>query len=95
MSKIDNIFKKVITDEDLVNEYNISNPDQYTNISQGLHSTNNYVVAIATALKQLDSVIEQVKAEMRIRHKSDSVVIQEADYKKIYKKVITLLERTR
>lgn len=46
MSKIDNIFARVITDEEIVREYNISRPEQYTNIAQGLRSVNTYVAAL-------------------------------------------------
>lgn len=95
MSKIDNIFNKVITDEDIVKEYNISNPEQYTNIAQGLRSVNAYVVTIATALKSLNTIIEQEKSDMRIRHKTGSVVVKDADMKKVYKNIVTLLEKIR
>lgn len=95
MSKIDNIFVKVITDEEIVREYNISRPEQYTNIAQGLRSINAYVVAIATALKNLDTIIEQEKSDMRLRHKSGSVIIKDADMKSVYKKIVTLLEKAR
>lgn len=95
MSKIDNIFVKVITDEEIIREYNISRPEQYTNIAQGLRSINAYVVAIATALKNLDTIIEQEKSDMRLRHKSGSVIIKDADMKSVYKKIVTLLEKAR
>lgn len=95
MSKIDNIFVKVITDEEFVKEYNVSRPEQYTNIAQGLRSVNTYVVAIATALKNLDTIIEQEKADMRLKHKTGSVIIKDADMKSVYKKIVTLLEKAR
>lgn len=95
MSKIDNIFVKVITDEEIVREYNITRPEQYTNIAQGLRSVNAYVVAISTALKNLDTIIEQEKSDMRLRHKSGSVIIKDADMKSVYKKIVTLLEKAR
>lgn len=95
MSKIDNIFVKVITDDEIVKEYNITRPEQYTNIAQGLRSVNAYVVAISTALKNLDTIIEQEKSDMRLRHKSGSVIIKDADMKSVYKKIVTLLEKTR
>lgn len=95
MSKIDNIFVKVITDDEIVREYNITRPEQYTNIAQGLRSVNAYVVAISTALKNLDTIIEQEKSDMRLRHKSGSVIIKDADMKSVYKKIVTLLEKAR
>ena len=95
MGKIDNIFVKVVTDEAIVKEYNISRPEQYTNIAQGLRSVNAYVVTIATALKQLDTLIEQEKSDMRIRHKTGSVNLKDTDLKSVYKKIITLLEKAR
>lgn len=95
MSKIDNIFVKVITDEEIVREYNITRPEQYTNIAQGLRSVNAYVVAISIALKNLDTIIEQEKSDMRLRHKSGSVIIKDADMKSVYKKIVILLEKAR
>lgn len=95
MSKIDNIFARVITDEEIVREYNISRPEQYTNIAQGLRSVNTYVAAITSALKHLDRIIEQEKSDMRIRHQTGSVNLKDADMKSVYKKIITLLEKSR
>lgn len=95
MSTIDNIFMKVITDEEIVREYNISRPEQYLYIAQRLRSVNAYVVAIATALKNLDTIIEQEKSDMRLRHKSDSIIIKDADMKSVYKKIVTLFEKAR
>ena len=56
MSKIDNVFAKVISDEAICKEYGINDPQKYQNVAQGLKSLNGHVVAIATALQQIDKL---------------------------------------
>ena len=93
MSKIDNIFAKVISDEAICKEYGINGPQKYQNIAQGLKSLNGYVVAIATALQQIDKLVEAEKMDMRIRRTQGVVTIKDADLKSVYKKIVTLLEK--
>ncbi len=93
MSKIDNIFAKVISDEAICKEYGINDPQKYQNIAQGLKSLNGYVVAIATALQQIDKLVEAEKMDMRIRRTQGVVTIKDADLKSVYKKIVTLLEK--
>lgn len=93
MSKIDNIFAKVISDEAICKEYGINDPQKYQNIAQGIKSLNGYVVAIATALQQIDKLVEAEKMDMRIRRTQGIVTIKDADMKSVYKKIVTLLEK--
>ena len=93
MSKIDNIFAKVISDEAICKEYGINDPQKYQNIAQGIKSLNGYVVAIATALQQIDKLVEAEKMDMRIRRTQGVVTIKDADMKSVYKKIVTLLEK--
>ena len=93
MSKIDNIFAKIISDEAICKEYGINDPQKYQNIAQGLKSLNGYVVAIATALQQIDKLVEAEKMDMRIRRTQGVVTIKDADLKSVYKKIVTLLEK--
>ena len=93
MSKIDNIFAKVISDEAICKEYGINDPQKYQNIAQGIKSLNGYVVAIATSLQQIDKLVEAEKMDMRIRRTQGIVTIKDADMKSVYKKIVTLLEK--
>ena len=77
MSKIDNIFVKIISDEAICKEYGINDPQKYQNIAQGLKSLNGYVVAIATVLQQIDKLVEEQKMDMRIRGIQGAVVLKE------------------
>ena len=93
MSKIDNIFAKVISDEAICKEYGITDCYKYQNVAQGLKSLNGYVVAIATVLQQIDKLVEAQKMDMRIRGTQGAVVIKDTDLRAVYKKIVTLLEK--
>lgn len=95
MSKIDNLFAKVISDASFCREYGVTDPERYDNIAAGLKSSNGYVVAVATALKEIHLSYETQLSEMRIRGKEGSVVLQENEMRTLYKKIITILEKTR
>ena len=50
-------------------------------------------MAIATALQQIDKLVEEQKMDMRIRGIQGAVVIKDTDLKSVYKKIVTLLEK--
>lgn len=98
MSKIDNIFSKVISNPQLCKEYGITDPEQYDNIVAGIKSSNGYVSAIATILKEVNMAFELQKQEVSIRRKEGkegTAVLQDSDMKSIYRKVVGILEKTR
>ena len=93
MSKIDNVFAKIISDEAICKEYGINDPQKYQNVAQGLKSLNGNVVALARALPQIDKLVGVQQMDMRIRGIQGSVLIKETDLKSVYKKIVTLLEK--
>jgi hypothetical protein len=93
MSKIDNIFVKVISDEAICKEYDIKDAYKYQNIAQGLKSPNGHIVAIATALQQIDKIVEEQKMDMRLRGTQGAVVVKDTDLRAVYKKIVTMLEK--
>lgn len=95
MSKIDNVFAKVIADPAFCNEYGITDPEKYDNIATGLKSSNQYVVAVATALKEMNLIAEKQRSESRIRGKESKFVLQDNEARALYKKIITILEKAR
>jgi hypothetical protein len=95
MSKIDNIFAKVISNPQLCREYGITDPERYDNIVSGIKSSNGYVSAIATILKEVNTAYELQKQDMAIRRKEGTPVLQDNDMKSIYRKVVGILEKTR
>lgn len=95
MSKIDNIFAKVISNPQLCREYGITDPERYDNIVAGIKSSNGYVSAIATILKEVNTAYELQKQDMAIRRKEGTPVLQDNDMKSIYRKVVGILEKTR
>lgn len=95
MSKLDNIFIKVVSNPQICNEYSITDPERYTSIAAGLKSPNGYVVAIATILKEVGTAYEKQKSDMAIRRKEGTVILQENDLRSIYRKIVSILEKTR
>ena len=95
MSKIDNIFAKVVSQSFICKEYGINDPERYDNIVTGIKSSNGYVSAIATILKEVNMAYELQRQDMSIRRKEGTPVLQDNDMKSIYRKVVGILEKTR
>ena len=95
MSKIDNIFAKVVSQPLICKEYGIDDPERYDNIVSGIKSSNGYVSAIATILKEVNMAYELQRQEMSIRRKEGTPVLQDNDMKSIYRKVVGILEKTK
>ena len=95
MSKIDNIFAKVISNPQICREYGINDPERYDNIVSGMKSSNGYVAAIATILKEVNMAYELQRQDMAIRRKEGTPVLQESDMRSIYRKVVGILEKTK
>ena len=95
MSKIDNIFAKVISNPQICKEFGITDPDRYDNIAAGIKSSNGYVSAIATILKEVSFAYETQRQDMALRRKEGVVMLQDNDMKSIYRKIVAILEKTR
>ena len=93
MSKIDNIFKKIISDGTFCKDLEIKNPELYNNVAQGLKARDVKVCATATTLQLIDKISEEIKSDMRIRRIVGEVHLKEEDKKAIYRKIVTLLEK--
>ena len=53
---LDNIFKEIMSDEEFCNLFPVTK-GEYKNIAQGMRSNNKLIVALATALKDIDRTI--------------------------------------
>ncbi len=95
MSKIDNIFAKVVSQPLICKEYEIKDPERYDNIVTGMKSSNGYVSAIATILKEVNIAYELQRQDMSIKRKEGTPVLQDNDMKSIYRKVVGILEKTK
>ena len=93
MSKIDNIFIKVISDPLICKEYDID-VSKYSNIAQGLKSTNVYVNSIAQLLSIIDKKVEEEKTNQRIKNISEPIVLQESFKDTTYKKILSTLQKS-
>lgn len=92
MSKIDNIFLKIISDEKLIKAYGI-NPKMYRDLEAGKRTGNVYVKTIAEIVDQLNKKINEVKSDMRIRNKVGPVILDDATFQSIYKKAVSSLNK--
>lgn len=92
MSKIDNIFLKIISDEQLANRFDID-PSKYSNIDGGKKAANKYVKAIAELIEQLNVRINNKKDEMKIRHKTGTVALSDVDFQAVYKSIVSVINK--
>lgn len=91
MSKLDNIFKKVIADEAIAGKYAIT-PDRYQTVDQGSNAMNPYVKYVARALYNIDKEVEEAKERMRQQYKSEAVKLSDDQLKSIYKVTLPILD---
>jgi len=92
MNKLDNIFKKVISDATLREQYNYD-PEEYRNLSQGLQSQNLYVKCIAEIIQSIDKTIELDKANSIGRNVGSPCALSDSAKTALYKKIVTELQR--
>lgn len=93
MGKLDTMFHEIISYDEFVEKYDY-NPDDYQKISVGCNSSNQYVRAIANMLLDLDKLVEDKKMDMRIKHQTGKVVIDQSAWDAIYRKLNKNLEKT-
>ena len=92
MSKVDNMFLKIISDERLASTFDIV-PSKYRSLDDGKRALNPYVKAIAEIVDLLNKNINEMKSDMRIRNKIGPVVLVDEDMAPIYKKALSLLPK--
>ncbi len=92
MNKVDTMFLKIISDEQLSSAFDI-NPSKYRDLNEGKRALNPQVKAIAELIDQLNKKINDVKSDMRIRNKVGPVVLTDTDFNSIYKKVLSMLSK--
>lgn len=93
MSKLDNIFRMVISDPGIQKEYNID-LEKYDTVKKALDSRDPFVQSIATIVSMLDQKIEAKKMDMRIHRDNGPVVLEESDNSAIYRKVVSILSKS-
>ncbi len=87
MSKIDNIFKKVISDADFRHEYDV-HPELYTTVNDGYSATNPYVRAVAKLLWEVDKQVSEMERNQRIRNLEGQIELPDTFKTKLYKIMI-------
>ena len=92
MGKVDNIFIRVVRDEKLQRQFDYD-ATRYRDLAEGKHSANKYVRAIAEIIELLNSKIVEIKSDMKLKHLSGSVAMNDNDFQAIYKTVVSLLNK--
>ena len=87
MSKIDNIFKRVISDVDFRHEYDVL-PEVYATINDGFMATNPHVKFVAKVLLEIDRQVSEMEREQRIRNLEGKIELPDAFKTKLYKIMI-------
>ncbi len=88
---LDNIFKEIMSDEDFCNLFPVTK-GEYKNIAQGMKSDNKLIVALATALKEIDRTIARHHGSGNTDNKIDGLDYLNPDEKKtIYRKIALLI----
>jgi len=87
MSKIDNIFKRVITDADFRHEYDV-HPELYPTINDGYIATNPYVKSVAKVLLEVDKQVSEMERDQRIRNLKGEIELPDTFKSKLYKIMI-------
>ena len=88
---LDNIFKEIMSDEEFCKLFPVTEGN-YKNIAQGLKSDNKLIVALATALKDIDRTIARHHGSGSIDNKKDGVDYLSLEEKKtIYRKIALLI----
>ena len=87
MSKIHNIFKRVISDADFRREYDV-HPEIYATINDGYIATNPYVKSVAKVLLEIDRQVAEMEREQRIRNLEGKIELPDAFKSKLYKIMI-------
>ena len=92
MSKVDNIFIRVVRDEKLQRQFDYD-ATRYRDLAEGKRSANKYVRAIAEIIELLNSKIVEIKSDMKLKHLSGPVVMNDNDFQAIYKTVVSSLNK--
>lgn len=87
MSKIDNIFKEVISEADFRREFDV-HPETYKSINDGYNSSNPYVRAVAKLLWEIDKQVSEMEREQRIRNLEGKIELPDTFKSKLYRIMI-------
>ena len=88
---LDNIFKEIMSDEEFCKIFPVEK-GEYKNISQGQKSNNKLIVALATALKEIDKTISNHHSLCGLDNRKNGLEYLSLEEKKaIYKKIAILI----
>ena len=92
MSKVDNIFVRIVRDEKLQRQFEYD-ASRYRDLAEGKRSANKYVRAIAEIIELLNLKIVEIKSDIKLKHLSGPVIMNDNDFQAIYKIVVTSINK--
>lgn len=85
--RLDNIFKEIMSDKEFCELFPVE-PGEYKNLAQGKASKNKLIVALATAIRDIDSTILSHHKNGNQWNKEDGVDhLGKDEMKTIYRKI--------
>ena len=90
MTKLDNIFLKVINDPKLKDHCGIS-PEDYQSLNDGLVSDDPYVKVLAKMLKEIDAKLGEIQTNNVVYSNNNTIELSDSAKKTIYNKLMSEL----
>jgi len=89
--RLDNIFREIMSDKEFCQLFPVE-PGEYKNIAQGKKSNNKLIVALATALKDIDLTIIKHHSTGSLENKKNGVdYLEKNEMQTIYRKIALML----
>lgn len=91
MTKLDNIFLRVISNPKLCEEFQVD-PAEFSNINEGLLSNDPHVHTIAQMLVDIDAKVSEMKSSDLFGPKETPLELSDTQKSTIYKRVLQSLK---
>lgn len=90
MTKLDNIFLKIINDPQLKEHCEIATED-YQSLNDGLLSSDPYVKVLAMMLKEIDMKLGEIQTNNTVYSNNNTIELSESQKKTLYNKLMSEL----
>lgn len=90
ITKLDNIFLKVINDPELKEHCDIETED-YQSLNDGLLSSDPYVKVLAKMLKEIDIKLNEIQTSNTVYSSNSSIELSDSQKKSLYTKLMSEL----
>lgn len=90
MTKLDNIFLKIINDPQLKEHCEIATED-YQSLNDGLLSNDPYVKVLAMMLKEIDMKLGEIQTNNTVYSNNNTIELSDSQKKTLYNKLMSEL----